>query len=1420
MKIRVFRHGKRILSLLLVMVMVLTITPIQAKAGTGKYDVGRYVGLYSTSQDALSGYYVVFNVKGELIRSDQMESPALALTCWRALSEEDKRTVTKVFSFAPEERMQQFGYKGSKELTDFANEKGAWTDAWEKWADGIAKKNFGDLDSKLSDANYSTWVKQYKEINTDNYTEDAVKLLKSDNPKAKNIRAEYDFMCAYLDTARECYKAVAKAKVLQTQVAVKGISKELINLIMSNAVCPMLTPGSGITGAATLLGKYQSVANDVTGMVWDRLMSLKDAYVAMYDASRGQSEISARTLLDMYSNTIDTNLEIINMCMEDADRLKNDINSSADVCLQIIKDEEEETNNRVTKEKDSVDKIVSEIVDKDDEKDESLSEQITGSDWSEYRNSSKYFGMYSDEADTFIGNVSSEIDDLYNETVPEWNPYNGLENDADGELIRKSVDDLINAKVPDVHLMTKEQYSKILQYADRAKSDYSSQIAGYKNFLLGHSDIIKSFGAEWADLESMYQALYEDSNWTYHSDLENKRRKASGAYRVAATYHVDQCEQGITDNTNKIENIEVSVAAFKDSFENYQNLQKKNVEQYKSLINDYTLAVDYYNNAVNDLNDMIEQMPEFVTCQETTYYYDDINEKNVERLSAISQSHNPILYNDLYLKPIEKEKTSSGSGWAEYIRMRNIYKTKLNNLMSRYQKDIAMIQGSVGVISGYVDEFYAIENTMEEDARGNKYSPDLPDSWYEEYFKGVKKRNELPDINWAYPDSFEGNASIIKMKLLYEELSGKGSAYQELARLAVKLSSEQNNIYWEARSTGEAYGNGEQAGKYAVPKLEYVSGTYDDINSQIEELLEGKDTERRNYCSYSYMLSVGDSDDAQKLANGSLDYDNMLNKLTQSGGLLSTIQLGIKEYFENPNEYSRITSLSAEETEHTLKLYESKILPLTIEPENPNNSNIIWSSSSPGNVSVDSSGTVTGLAVGTAVITALAEDNEKKIWTKEDGTTTEYYRVRPVYFTVTVEENDNAAETPEYTINYDLQGGTGAENPESYTPHTDSFVLNNPEKEGYSFEGWTGSNGDTPQQTVTIERGSVGNRSYTANWKDDSAVGAQVYKITYDLNGGTVQFVNPTSYTSDTETFTLNNPQKDDDVFLGWTWGTVKKPQLEVEVEKGSQGNLSFKAIWESEYDEDSIPPDEGDNVPGDGNSGSGTGTNNDSAIKKGTVEADKDGTAKYKVTNIDSESGTVEVSYKAAKSSTAKVTIPKTVTLADGTSATVTAISDNAFANNKKLTTVTIPDTVETIGNNAFKNCVKLKKVNIPKNVKNVGKNAYAGCSALTKVTVKSNSLTKIDQGAFKNCKKLISFTVPKSVTTIGEEVFSGDKKLKTVTIKSTKVKTIGKNAFKNINKKATIKVPKKLTKKQLAKYKKMLNKAGVPKTVKIKKG
>lgn len=84
--------------------------------------------------------------------------------------------------------------------------------------------------------------------------------------------------------------------------------------------------------------------------------------------------------------------------------------------------------------------------------------------------------------------------------------------------------------------------------------------------------------------------------------------------------------------------------------------------------------------------------------------------------------------------------------------------------------------------------------------------------------------------------------------------------------------------------------------------------------------------------------------------------------------------------------------------------------------------------------------------------------------------------------------NLKATWTPiEYTISYTLDGGEVATaNPVSYTADTDTFTLNNPTKEGYTFAGWTGSNGDVAQTEVTITKGSYGNKTYTANWTETS----------------------------------------------------------------------------------------------------------------------------------------------------------------------------------------------------------------------------------------------------------------------------------------------------------------------------------------------
>lgn len=99
-------------------------------------------------------------------------------------------------------------------------------------------------------------------------------------------------------------------------------------------------------------------------------------------------------------------------------------------------------------------------------------------------------------------------------------------------------------------------------------------------------------------------------------------------------------------------------------------------------------------------------------------------------------------------------------------------------------------------------------------------------------------------------------------------------------------------------------------------------------------------------------------------------------------------------------------------------------------------------------------------------------------------------------------------------------------------------------------------------------------------------------------------------------------------------------------------------------------------------------------------------------------------------------------------------------------------------------------------------------------KIKETSYKVTAIEKNAFKGSKKLKKAVVGRNVKAIGSKAFYKCGKLKIITVKSTKMSSVGKGAFKGIAKKAAVKVPKKKT----AAYKKMLRKAGLPKTAKVK--
>lgn len=79
---------------------------------------------------------------------------------------------------------------------------------------------------------------------------------------------------------------------------------------------------------------------------------------------------------------------------------------------------------------------------------------------------------------------------------------------------------------------------------------------------------------------------------------------------------------------------------------------------------------------------------------------------------------------------------------------------------------------------------------------------------------------------------------------------------------------------------------------------------------------------------------------------------------------------------------------------------------------------------------------------------------------------------------------------------------------------------------------------------------------------DANDVYADGYTITYNLDGGTVFYGNPTNYNLFTETFTLNNPTKQGYDFIGWTSSTLPEPKLTVTISKGSSGDIEFTANY------------------------------------------------------------------------------------------------------------------------------------------------------------------------------------------------------------------------------------------------------------------
>ncbi len=136
-----------------------------------------------------------------------------------------------------------------------------------------------------------------------------------------------------------------------------------------------------------------------------------------------------------------------------------------------------------------------------------------------------------------------------------------------------------------------------------------------------------------------------------------------------------------------------------------------------------------------------------------------------------------------------------------------------------------------------------------------------------------------------------------------------------------------------------------------------------------------------------------------------------------------------------------------------------------------------------------------------------------------------------------------------------------------------------------------------------------------------------------------------------------------------------------------------------------------------------------DAMTEEGETFKDKKGIT-YKLISVENRTVSVLGLTTEAKLKLKRVAIPQTIEYM-GKKYIVTAVEKNAFAENDKLTSVTLPKTLLTIKDGAFKNAIALKSLKLPASVLKVGDEAFRGCIALNQVTI-AGADTKFGTKAF----------------------------------------------------------------------------------------
>ena len=346
-------------------------------------------------------------------------------------------------------------------------------------------------------------------------------------------------------------------------------------------------------------------------------------------------------------------------------------------------------------------------------------------------------------------------------------------------------------------------------------------------------------------------------------------------------------------------------------------------------------------------------------------------------------------------------------------------------------------------------------------------------------------------------------------------------------------------------------------------------------------------------------------------------------------------------------------------------------------------------------------------------------------------------------------------------ITYDVNGGSWPSLGNYVTQYklrdqTITLLRSNPIKPGYKFIGWsTDPNGSTAQ----YQPGDTYSENLTlalyAVWTFDPD---NAFTVSYHANGGSDAPEAQIKGRGYDLILTSDIPYRSGYAFVGWSKDPNAKTASYTSGGKyTADANITLYAVWEPTGFVYTVTNQKA------------TITDYGGPLSELTIPATLDG---YPVTCIGSDAF-------AENKNLVYVEIPNGVAM----------IESSAFSDCQNLKTVVIPDSVTQISEQAFLRCYNLTRIELPEGLTTIGDSAFDYCSNLTTITI-PDSVTTIGSGAFCNCSNLTSIKLPSGITEISVALFENCDSLNGITIPDG-VTSIGDGAFRNCYGLTNISIP-----------------------------